>query len=95
MSWLKRGYESIPRHSVKNTDATWAEQHVGERTDVECPVCGEDMRIQKRKRDGVPFLGCTTFPNCKGVLHAWGTDGSRTCTGRFQEDEDDQDYWEW
>ncbi len=32
-----------------------------------CPRCGSHMVNRKRKRDGRPFLGCTSFPKCRGT----------------------------
>lgn len=33
-----------------------------------CPVCGAKMQIRENKIDGTKFLGCTTFPKCKGTF---------------------------
>ncbi len=35
-------------------------------TDVECPKCGAKMLVRHGRRG--PFLGCSTFPKCRGIL---------------------------
>ena len=31
----------------------------------DCPDCGRRLRLNRRKRDGGEFVGCTGFPNCR------------------------------
>ncbi|MCH2141053.1 MAG: RecQ family ATP-dependent DNA helicase [Phycisphaerales bacterium] len=33
----------------------------------DCPKCGSHMTIRRRRSDGNPFWGCTTYPRCKGT----------------------------
>jgi len=33
-----------------------------------CPRCGAEMVRRNRKSDGEPFLGCSTFPKCRGTM---------------------------
>lgn len=35
--------------------------------DQKCPVCGKEMKL-RHGRFG-PFLGCTDYPNCKGIVN--------------------------
>ncbi|MCI0363662.1 MAG: DNA topoisomerase [Phycisphaerales bacterium] len=37
-------------------------------TDIPCPKCGSPMNLRRGKRG--PWLGCSTFPKCKGRM-AW------------------------
>jgi DNA topoisomerase-1 len=37
-------------------------------TDIPCPVCGAPLNLREGKRG--PWLGCSTFPKCRGRL-AW------------------------
>ena len=34
-----------------------------------CPICGATMRLRHRHLDGVPFYGCTRYPQCKGIVN--------------------------
>lgn len=40
---------------------------VGRRTNIPCPRCGAIMVIRQNKAEQTFFLGCNTFPNCKGT----------------------------
>jgi DNA topoisomerase-1 len=35
--------------------------------DQKCPKCGKDMKLRHGKFG--PFLGCTTYPECKGIVN--------------------------
>ncbi len=41
--------------------------------DERCPICGKPMKV-RRGRFGF-FLGCTDYPNCKGVSKIWNKTG--------------------
>ena len=32
-----------------------------------CLRCGSDMVERRRRSDGHPFLGCTSYPDCSGT----------------------------
>ena len=32
-----------------------------------CPLCGNAMVLRHRRQDGLPFMGCSRFPGCRGV----------------------------
>lgn len=34
-----------------------------------CPYCGASMVLRKRKSDGKPFYGCSSYPKCKGIVN--------------------------
>jgi ssDNA-binding Zn-finger/Zn-ribbon topoisomerase 1 len=36
-----------------------------DKEDLECPVCGKDLVVRMSRRG--PFLGCSTFPECRGT----------------------------
>ena len=39
--------------------------------DPNCPVCGGDMILKKRKDGSKSFFGCKKFPKCKGSRSAY------------------------
>jgi len=34
-----------------------------------CPKCGALMRLRYRYKDDAPFIGCSRYPNCKGIVN--------------------------
>lgn len=70
MSWFKRGYDA--GEDVLGKSVEWAHTHANARTVHGCPDCGEKMYVRIRGRDGVPFLGCGGFPECKYGASPWG-----------------------
>jgi len=34
-----------------------------------CPDCDAPMKMRKRRSDGEPFWGCSTFPDCTGIVN--------------------------
>jgi ssDNA-binding Zn-finger/Zn-ribbon topoisomerase 1 len=32
-----------------------------------CPLCGKPLVTRFRRADGSPFLGCSRYPDCRGV----------------------------
>lgn len=32
-----------------------------------CPACGQPLVARFRRSDGLPFLGCSRFPDCRGA----------------------------
>jgi len=49
-----------------NDDGT-AEAVEVEKVEIECPTCGAPMKVRKGKRG--EFLGCTKYPDCRGILN--------------------------
>ena len=45
----------------------------GEKPDVKCPECGADMVVRRSRRG--PFLGCSTYPKCRGTAQMDGKAG--------------------
>ncbi len=40
------------------------------RGELKCPKCGAKMVLRHRKSDGRAFYGCSTFPQCRGIIKA-------------------------
>jgi len=93
VSFLQRGYDTdlAKGLSVQGMTAEEACQNKGERTDVTCPTCESPMKIQVRRRDGVPFLGCSRFPKCKKGISAWG-DGTHVPKGDVTKEREDAQH---
>ncbi|MDH5235264.1 MAG: type I DNA topoisomerase [Gemmatimonadota bacterium] len=56
--------ENHPK-ACKYTRPLKGERVPAQKTDIPCPVCGE-MMVVRRSRSG-EFLGCSTFPKCRGT----------------------------
>lgn len=56
------GRESTETSAPAEASATTAEGSVLDA----CPRCGNEM-VLRRNRQGEPFLGCSTFPRCRGT----------------------------
>ena len=48
---------------IENEDGT--KNPEPEKSGKMCPLCGKELIIRKRKRDGKEFLACPGFPKCK------------------------------
>jgi hypothetical protein len=53
---------TIPAPAPRMTDTTRGEGPA-------CPLCGGRMTRRTRKADGAPFWGCTSFPECRGIVN--------------------------
>lgn len=34
-----------------------------------CPICGKKMVLRRRKSDGGKFFGCSSYPECRGIVN--------------------------
>ena len=46
---------------------------IGVRLTGDCPKCGSEIVVRRRRVDGEPFLSCIAYPTCK-----WAGDYDRT-----------------
>ena len=46
------------KHEARNNEARNNEARNNE---GECPICGGELQIRKRRTDGKPFIGCENF----------------------------------
>lgn len=49
-----------------------------------CPKCGGKMLLRSRKTDGGQFWGCSSFPECRGIVPI---DALKPRTGNAQQTE--------
>lgn len=47
------------------------------KVDVLCPICLANNLVEKKKKDGNPFWGCSGYPKCNGVL--WNQPVKQRC----------------
>jgi hypothetical protein len=47
----------------------------------ECPQCGSEMVIRRRKADNIPFWGCKEFPTCRGIVNIEDDDKKKPKNG--------------
>ena len=51
-------------------------------SDVACPRCGSPMVSRTNSHSGVPFLGCSRFPGCRGTRPIAGGSSGAAATSR-------------
>ena len=59
------GSEKVDAH-VENLKKRHSPVRMGD--DPLCPLCGSRMVLRRRRSDGNPFYGCSTYPKCRGIV---------------------------
>ena len=59
------GSEKVDAH-VENLKKRHSPVRMGD--DPLCPLCGSRMVLRRRRSDGNPFYGCSTYPKCRGII---------------------------